>query len=142
MKQLIALVLITAVAAPGCAARGPALSRATTAFPEAASGAQDPPPDVWRRFAGQLPVGTTLRIRTQAGERFTGVLLVVGDTGITVSPRTRIPEPMRAVPYTDIAQIEPIKNGAGLVKAAAIGAGVGGATFLGMLLLMFAAWSD
>jgi len=142
MKQLITLVLITAVAAAGCAARGPALSRTTPTSPDAASAAQAPPADIWRRFASELPIGATLRIQTQAGERFTAVLLVVDDTGITVSPKTRIPEPMREVAFHDIAQIEPIKNGVGLAKAAAIGAGIGGGTFLGLLWIMFAVWGD
>jgi hypothetical protein len=52
-----------------------------------------------------------------------------------------VPEPVRRVAFDEIVRLEPITDqGSGLAKAVGIGAGVGGATFLGLLMLLAAAW--
>jgi hypothetical protein len=97
--------------------------------------------DVWRQFAERLPAGAPLRVRTSAGERFTGSLLAVDGDSIAVNPRTRVPEPIRRVPFDQIASLETVSSqGANLAKAAAVGAGVGAGVFLGLLMLALSGW--
>jgi hypothetical protein len=68
----------------------------------------------------------------------TAVLLTVDEAGITVKPRTRIPEPARQVPFDRLAQLELAGEGANIAKAAAVGGAVGAGVFLGLLMLLFA----
>jgi hypothetical protein len=148
MKRTCALVVMAAMICSNCAARGPALrvdrplarpngspAAGLTGNGAAAAG-QDP--DVWRRYAARLPIGSTVRIGTTDGERLTAVLMIVDDSGITVKPRTRIPEPARRVPFDRLVQLELAREGASVARAAAIGGGVGAGVFLGLLMLLFA----
>jgi hypothetical protein len=114
----------------------------TTLHPSGAASAQVlSQADVWRQFAERLPTGASVRVRTSSGERFTGWLLAVDGEGIAVNPRTRVPEPMRRVPFDGIASIETVSNkGASLAKAAAVGAGVGAGVFVGLLMLALSGW--
>ena len=147
MKRTCALVVMAAVICSNCAARGPAL-RVDGPLPRHAgspaagltgNGAaalwQDP--DVWQRYAARLPIGSTVRIATTEGKRMTAVLMTVDEAGITVKPKTRIPEPARQVPFDRLAQLELAPEGPNMAKAAAIGGGVGAAVFLGLLVLLF-----
>jgi hypothetical protein len=147
MKRTCALVVMAAMICSNCAARGPALrvdrplaryagSPAAGLTGNAAAAWQDP--DVWRRYAARLPIGSTVRIGTAGGERLTAVLLTVDDAGITVKPRTRIPEPARQVPFDQLVQLELAREGSNIAKAAAIGGAVGAGVFLGLLMLLFA----
>jgi hypothetical protein len=141
MMRAVTILMITTLVMPGCATRGPASSIAPSALaqttgkaPSAAS------PDVWRQFAERLPAGARVNVRTSSGNRFTGVILTLDGTGIVVNPRTRVPEPARRVAFDEIAQLELAGNESNLAKAVAIGAGVGAGTFLGLLMLLAAAW--
>src|SRR4029079_17263353 len=88
--------------------------------------------DYWKRYAERLPIGSNVQVRTTAGERITAVLTIVDDNGITLLPKTRIPEPPRQVPYDGLQQLELKQNGGSSVgKAIGIGVGVGVATFFG-----------
>lgn len=141
MKRRLAVLLIAALILPGCAAK-PAVRTLTTLPPdEPRQAAAGTPADIWRQFAQKLPVGTLVRVSTLDGARFTGTLLIVDDQALTVNPRTRIPEPARRLAFDHIAQLEPTSDSATqLAKAVAIGAGVGGATFLGLLVLLATSW--
>jgi hypothetical protein len=79
-----------------------------------------------------------VRIGTADGERLTVLLMIVDDSGITVKPRTRIPEPARRVPFDRLVKLEIAGEGASVARAAAIGGGVGAGVFLGLLMLLFA----
>lgn len=151
MKRTSALVVMAAMIGSNCATRGPALrvdrspaSRpaihtASLAVEPTANGAaarQDA--DVWRRYSERLPIGSTVKVRTMDGERVTAVLLTVDEAGITVKPKTRIPEPARHVPFDRLAQLELAREGSNIAKAAAIGGAVGAGAFLGLLMLLFA----
>jgi hypothetical protein len=92
-------------------------------------------PDVWRTVAEKLPIGSVVKIRTTSRERLTAVLFVVDDTGITVKPKTRIPEPARRVPYDRIEDLQLDRGTRGFGKAVGIGAGVGAGVF-GLVILM------
>ena len=149
MKHTSALVVIAAMICSNCAARGPALRVDRTlgrhAPPpraesltrkQAATPGQDA--DLWRQYAMRLPIGATVKVRTTGGERRTAVLMTVDDTGITVKPRTRIPEPVQHVPFDHLTQLELAHANSNIAKAAAIGGAVGGGVFLGLLMLLFA----
>jgi hypothetical protein len=97
--------------------------------------------DYWYSYAGKLPIGSTVRVRTTDGRRLTAVLAVVDQESITLEQRTRIPEPPRRIPFDELAQLELRKNGSSVGKSIAISAAVGAGTFLGILMiLMAAAW--
>ena len=140
MTRTCALVVMAAMMCSNCAARGPALrldrSRAAGRTGNAAAARQDA--DIWQRYAARLPIGSTVKIGTTDGERVTAVLMIVDDTGITVKPRTRIPEPARQVPFDRLVKLELAGEGASVARAAAVGGGVGAGVFLGLLMLLFA----
>jgi hypothetical protein len=152
MQTRWAVLIIAATSVAGCAARGSGAGVVTS--PAAAvvhpGPRQSPapgasqtvsPPDLWRRFAERLPAGAPIRIRTTSGERFTAMLLVVNETGITAMPKTRVPEAARHVPFDRIALLEPAPpSSVNVAKTAAISAGVGAATFIGLLTLLAATW--
>jgi hypothetical protein len=156
MKRTCALVVMAALICSNCAARGPALrvdrplesptplrlmrgqteSRAAGLAGSGSTSSQDA--DVWRRYAAQLPIGSIVRVRTTDGERLTAVLLTTDEAGITVMPKTRIPEPARRVAFDRLAQLELARDGTNLAKAAAVGGAVGAGVFVGLLMLLFA----
>ena len=73
----------------------------------------------------------------------TGTLLVAGDESFTMSPRTRIPEPVREIRFEAITQLDIVTDqGANLAKAAAVGAGIGAGVFFGLLMALAAAVND
>jgi hypothetical protein len=131
MQRLCALLLISALAFPNCAARGPSIARQRIADP----------PELWRMYAEKLPIGSAVMIRTSDGDRVSASLLVVDDTGITVKPRVRRPEPSRHIGFDRLEQleIEPQNAGPG-ARAAAIGVGIatGIGTFFGTVILVCA----
>ena len=97
--------------------------------------------DYWLRYPEQLQIGSTIRVRTTDGKRTTAVLAIVDDTGITIEPKTRRPEPPRHIPFDQLAQIELKEHGGmGGGKAAAIGVATGAGTFFGILLILLASW--
>ena len=129
MKRLCALLMMSALAFPDCAARGPALV--------AAQRVADPP-ELWRAYAEKLPIGSIVRIRTSDGDYFAASLLVVDATGITVKARSRMSEPALHLAFDRLEQleIEPLNGGPGARAAAvAIGIATGVGTFFGTLFI-------
>jgi|SRR5439155_14926411 len=128
MKRLCALLVISALVFPNCAARGPAIANQRVADP----------PELWRSYAEKLPIGSVVRIRTSDGDHLRASLLVVDGTGITVKPTTRVSEPARHLAFDrlDQLEIEPLNGGPG-ARAAAIGIGVatGVGAFFGTLFI-------
>jgi hypothetical protein len=94
--------------------------------------------EYWFAYAGKLPIGSTVRVRTTDGMRHTAVLAMVDQDGITLEPRTRVPEPPRRIPFDHLVQLELKQNGSSVWKAVAIGAGVGAGAFLGILMILAA----
>lgn len=95
--------------------------------------------DYWYAYASKLPIGATVRVRTASGQRHTGVLTLVNRDGITVEPRTRVPEPPLHVPFAQMEQLQLKENGSSVAKAIGIGIAVGAGTFFGIALLLAAA---
>lgn len=96
--------------------------------------------EYWYSYAEKLPIGSSVRVRTTEGKRFTAVLSLVERDGITVEFRTRIPEPARRFTYDEIQQLEPKTNGSSIAKAAAVGSAIAAGTFLGLLALFATSW--
>lgn len=126
MKRLFAIALTMSMLAPSAqlAAQGALVERS---------------PEYWFAYAEKLPIGSTVRVRTTDGKRQTAVLAVVDRDGITLEPKTRVPERPRRVTFDQIEQLELKQNGSSLAKAVAIGSAVGAGTFFGILMLVFAA---
>jgi hypothetical protein len=98
---------------------------------------------VWRTFAQKLEIGTEMEVRLQDGKRFRAVLLEAREDAVILQPKTRVPVPVQAVPYSAVTSLQPKKDGGiGAGKAAAIGVGTGVGAFFGMLLILFAAFAD
>jgi hypothetical protein len=94
----------------------------------------------WMTYASKLPIGSTVRVRTTDGQRITAVLAIVDDSGITLEPKTRIPERPRHVPYEKLDQIVLKENGNSIGKAVGIGMAVGVGSFLGLVAILAGAW--
>jgi hypothetical protein len=97
--------------------------------------------EYWFSYAGKLPIGSTVRVRTSDGRRVTAVLAIVDEESITLESRTRIPELPRRIPFDQLSQLELKQNGSSVAKSVAVGAAVGAGTFFGVLLILMAsAW--
>ena len=94
----------------------------------------------WIAYAGKLPIGSTVRVRTTDGKRMTAVLAIVDDSGITLEPKTRIPERPMHVPYEKLDQLSLKENGSNTAKAVGIGLAVGVGSFLGLVAILASAW--
>ena len=129
MKRMVSLIVVGALL-------GPAVSVSAQAGGTSAVRSTD----YWLRYTEKLPVGSTIRVRTSDGKRLTAVLAIVDDTGITVEPKTRLPESPRHISFDQLQQVELKQTGMGAGKAAAIGVGTGVAAFLGILLVLAASW--
>src|SRR5262245_14732001 len=110
----------------------------TTAHPVAAQ----VPPEIWRSFAEHVAVGSELNVRLSDGRRFRATLIGVNDDAVLLQPRTRVPVPVQAVAYDEIARLERAKAGIGAGKAVAIGAVTGVGAFFGTLIVMLALVGD
>lgn len=137
--------------AAGCTARTAGARIAALPGPAGSAAAQDPAagqagagrdPDVWRRYVRQLPPGSRVRLELLDGRRLTGTLMGLDGDAVVVQPRTRLPEPERVIPLDQLAWLEPDAGGAGAGRAVAIGVLSGAASFLALLLVTFALYSD
>jgi hypothetical protein len=127
MTRVVALVLLMCLLAPSAvlAGQGTIVERSA---------------DYWYSYAEKLPIGSSIRFRTADRHRLTAVLTHVDRDGITIELKTRIPEPARRIPFDQIQQLELKTNGSSMAKAAALGAGIGAGTFLGLMMLAVATW--
>jgi hypothetical protein len=134
MKRIISSVIVAVLIASSVsvAAQGP--SGATSSSSRIGRSDQ-----YWMTYASKLPIGSTVRVRTTDGERITAALAIVDDSGITLEPKTRIPERPRHVPYEKLDQITLKENG-GVAKAVGIGLAVGVGSFLGLVAILASSW--
>ena len=131
MKRFTCMVLVAAL-----------LAGSSSLGAQQQAGTVERSPDYWFAYAEKLAIGSTVRVRTSGGDRYTAVLAIVDREGITLEMKTRIPEPPRRVPYSRLEQLELKQNGTSAAKAAIIGVATGAATFFGILLILAAAYSD
>jgi hypothetical protein len=94
-------------------------------------------------FAQTLPLGGAVLVDRRQGKRVSGILLKATADHLVVQPRTRLPEPPKEIPMTDILRIQPQSaNGRSLGKAAGIGAAAGAGAALGVFLILLAVFAD
>jgi hypothetical protein len=129
MKRILSLIVIAALMG---SATGVSAQSVGTSIPRSA--------DYWLRYTEKLQVGSTIRVRTSDGKRMTAVLAFVDETGITVEPKTRVPESPRHISFDQLQQVELNQNGRSVGKSVAIGVATGVGTFLGILLILAASW--
>src|SRR5436190_14875238 len=94
--------------------------------------------DYWSKYASKLPIGSTIRVRTTDGKRTTAVLAIVDDTGITIAPKTRRPEPPRHIAFDQLSQLELRQTGMSAGKAVAIGVASGAGIFFAIMAILIA----
>jgi hypothetical protein len=122
MTRIISSVIVAVLIASSVSVAAQSPSGAAQSSPGAASsstriGRSD---QYWMTYASRLPIGSTVRVRTTDGERMTAVLAIVDDSGITLEPKTRIPERPRHVLYEKLDQIVLKENGTALAKLLAL----------------------
>jgi hypothetical protein len=82
-----------------------------------------------------------IRVRLDAGQRFSATLVQARPDALLVLRRTRVPVPVEAIPYDAIVSIERERDGGiGAAKAAAIGIASGVGAFLAILAIAAASW--
>ncbi len=141
MKRLLAAILSASLASSGCGMTAVRMgSRASVAARPSARDAA--PQGVPRDYAGQLPVGARVRVSVAGGRSFIATFMGVEGDAIRVQARTRIPEAPVVIPLADVVELRLDQNGASMAKAILVGAGVGAATFFGILLTLLVAYHD
>jgi hypothetical protein len=101
------------------------------------------PSESYVKYIKSLPIGSRVQLALRDGERVDAVLVAVDDSGVLLKPRTRIPEPERHIPMTQIATIELYTaRGMGVGKAILIGVAAGGAAILTILFVAIATGWD
>ena len=100
------------------------------------------PPDVWRAFAEKLEAGAFVSVRLQSGAKVKGHLIQVAGDTLRVKPKTRIPVPIRDLPFADIESIQRQKEGLSPGVKVLMGIGIGAGAILGGLLIFLAAVYD
>jgi len=112
------------------------------AAPSAMAQQRHESPDVWRAFAERLEAGAYVAVRLHHGAKLKGhIIEVAGDT-LRIQPKTRIPVPLRDVPFADIESIERQRETLSPGAKVLVGLGVGSAAILGTLFVIFATWYD
>jgi hypothetical protein len=106
MKAAVAYSLVVLLAAPAYAA------------PPTQDSAE-----MWRAFARQLTLGAPIKVRTTDGKTIEAQLVYVTADAVRVSPKTRVPVPVREIPFASIDRIE--KRHEGWSPGAKVLAGVG-----------------
>jgi hypothetical protein len=91
-----------------------------------------------RQYAETLPPGSTVTVVFTTGVRLTGTLVDVEPTSIIVRPKTRVPEPQRAIAFADVAALKPAASGLTTLQAMAIGAAIGAGAVISVLLILVA----
>jgi hypothetical protein len=133
VKQVIAIVLCSSLAATGCAsAAGPRLAQASVA-----------PIDrtVLADYVQRIPAGSRVRVERTTGGTLKGTLLKSGADSLTMQRNTRVPETPIEVPFNTITRVT-LDSGSSTGKTVGIAIATGvGATF-GVLLLLAAIFSD
>lgn len=97
--------------------------------------------EVMRKYLRGLQAGSTIKIKVRKQGTLNVTLMTVEDDAITVQPKTRVPEPARAIPIDTIERVE-LDHPGGIGRAVAIGAAVGAGAALGVLLILAAIFAN
>ena len=90
--------------------------------------------ELWKARAAQIPIGATVKLRTNDGQRMRAVLMAVDESGILVKPATRVPEPSRRVPFDRLDGLARFEDHVSFPKYIGIGAAIAGSVFMTLLL--------
>ena len=137
-RQLLVVVLCSALVAPGCAsASGPRVARgAPPPAQEPNAAAQDT--TLLAEYVQRIPVGSKVRVERTNGGSLRGTLMKASADALVIQKNTRVPEPPVEVPLAQVARVTLDTGGNSVGKTVAISVGAGvGATF-GILLLLAA----
>lgn len=134
MQRTLALVLIVALAVPGCAASRATSSSLPVAAPPAAPAIGE--------FVRSLPLGSNVRVEIAGRRSLRGTLLHATEDAVTIQRHTRVPEAPVVVAMRDVQRVT-IDAPASSGRAIAISAAVAAGTVIGVLWLIAAlAYSD
>ncbi len=86
--------------------------------------------DAWHALAVAIEPGAFVSVRTKDGTRVRGTLVQQTEGGIVVKPKTRLPSPIRTIPYTDIDEMERAKRGMNPGLKVVLGVGIGAGVML------------
>jgi len=89
--------------------------------------------ELWKARAAQIPIGATVKLRTNDGHRMRAVLMGVDQSGILVKPATRLPEPSRRLPFDRLEALDRFEDRVSFPKYIATGAAIAGSLFLLLL---------
>jgi len=89
--------------------------------------------ELWKARAAQIPIGATVKLRTNDGHRMRAVLMGVDQSGILVKPATRLPEPSRRLPFDGLEALDRFEDRVSFPKYIATGAAIAGSLFLLLL---------
>lgn len=137
-RQLLVVVLCSALVAPGCAsASGPRVARgAPPPVHEPTAAASDTA--LLAEYVQRIPAGSKVRVERTSGGSLRGTLMKASADTVVVQKNTRVPEPPIEVPLTQVTRVTLDSGGSSVGKTVAISVGAGvGATF-GVLLLLAA----
>lgn len=135
INRPIALLLIAAIALPGCATTGSRLSTVPR-------GEAHKDPALLAAFVQKLPVGSRIRVHLSDGRRERGMLMDATPQRVVLQRRTRIPEPAVEIPLERVIAIELENTGGGVARAIGLGIATGAGAFLGLMLLFAAIYAD
>lgn len=90
--------------------------------------------ELWKSRAGQIPIGATVKLRTNDGHRMRAVLMGVDASGILVKPATRLPEPSLRLPYDRLEALDRFEDRVSFPKYIATGAAIAGSLFVMLLV--------
>jgi hypothetical protein len=136
MKRLIAMMICVALGAPACAAsQGPRVQTAPTVLASTADR------QVLAEFVGGLALGSRVKATVTGNKTVRGTLVKRTENALMLQTRTRVPEPLVEIRYTDLLSIEPETTSGTTGRAIAIGVAVGVGAAVGTLMILAAALS-
>ena len=89
--------------------------------------------ELWKSRADQIPIGATVKLRTNDGHRMRAVLMAVDGSGIVVKPVARLPEPSRHLSFDSIDALDSFEDRVSFPKYIGLGAAIAGSVFLMLL---------
>jgi len=96
-------------------------------------------PESWQTLVSRLEAGASVEVRLKDGRRIRGTVVTSDAEALQVKPHTRLPEPIRAIPFGDVDSIERWKEGMMPGTKTLVGIGIGaGIWFLAVVMALAA----
>ena len=138
MRPLIAVLLVAALASPGCAT---ATRRTTGPAFDAQRSLGKMDRTLMTDYLRRLPVGSRVKVTLDSGKVMHGTLLKADADPIVVQLRTRVPEPPVEIDVDQIAALELETGDAAVGRVVGIAVAAGAAATFGVLLLLAAVFA-